>query len=436
MATIQLPNSWKPRDYQLPAWSYLENGGKLAYLVWHRRSGKDEVGLHYTAVGAHQRVGTYWYMLPQANQARKAIWEAVNPHTNKRRIDEAFPKELREKTRDDEMFIRFRCGSTWQVVGSDNYDALVGSPPIGIVLSEWALSKPQSWAYLRPILAENGGWAVFNTTPRGKNHAQRMFEALRGDKAAFVQRLTAEQTSVFSREQLNRELAAYIDEYGDAEGKALYESEYLCSFEAAVIGAIYAKELQRSRESGRIGAFTYSPSKLVSTAWDIGYGDSTAIWFHQWIDGEPVLVDFYEARGEPITHYLSVLASKGYQYETAYLPHDADNGQLATGKSIAEQVRSNGFNVKIAPKLSVEEGINAARMLLSRACFDEKRCAAGIDALQHYRWDYNKRMEELKPTPLHDWSSHAADAFRYLAVSLREQRPKRVVAVQYEEVPA
>lgn len=436
MQTIKLPNGWMPRDYQLPAWAYMERGGKIAYLVWHRRSGKDDLGLHFTAVAAHQRVGTYWYLLPQANQARKAIWEAVNPHTNKRRIDEAFPRELRDKTRDDEMFIRFKSGSTWQVVGSDNYDALVGSPPIGIVFSEWALSKPQAWAYLRPILIENGGWAIFNTTPRGKNHAQRMFDSLSGDSAAFVEKLPATKTEVFSAEQLKRELREYIDDYGNAEGVALYESEYLCSFEAAVLGAIYGREMMRAKESGRIGVYPYEPSVLVNTAWDIGWGDSTSIWFHQWVDGVPRIIDFYETNGEPITHYLSVLAQKDYQYDTVWLPHDADNGQLATGRSIAEIVRENGFRVKIAPKLSLEDGINAARLLLPKCYFNERTCGPGIDALQAYRWDYNERMEEFKRAPVHDWASHAADAFRYLAVSVRRSAPKPSPQLRYEDVPA
>lgn len=420
----------------MPAWSYLEGGGKLAYLIWHRRSGKDEVGLHATAIAAHLRIGTYWYMLPQANQARKAIWEAINPHTNKRRIDEAFPVALREKTRDDEMFIRFKSGSTWQVVGSDNYDALVGSPPIGIVFSEWALSKPQSWAYLRPILAENGGWCIFNSTPRGKNHAQRMFDALKAEPGSFVQKLAAHQTNVFTTEQLQNELRAYIAEYGHAEGQALYDSEYLCSFEAAVIGAIYAKELQRARESGRVAVWPYDPSKLVNTGWDIGWGDSTSIWFHQWIDGEPRLIDFYESHGEPITHYLSVLKNRGYQYDTQYMPHDAENGQLATGKSIAEMVRGNGFRVKIAPKLSLEEGINVTRLFLANCYFNERTTTPGMDALVAYQWDYNQRMEELKRTPLHNWASHAADALRTIATGIRAANPKPAIQLVYERVSA
>jgi phage terminase large subunit len=393
--------------------------------VWHRRAGKDDVALHWAAVAAHLRAGTYWHMLPEASQARKAVWEAVNPHTGKRRIDEAFPDELREATRENEMFIRFKCGSTWQVIGSDNYNSLVGSPPIGIVFSEWALAKPQSWAYLRPIIAENGGWAAFITTPRGNNHAARMYESLRTDERAFVQKLSARETSVFSPEQLDAELKAYLAEYGPSAGQAMFEQEYLCSFDAAVYGAIYPKELRRSREANRIRSVPYVPEKLVYTAWDIGWGDSTSIWFYQLIAGEVRIIDYYESSNEPITHYLERLRAKDYKYDTCWLPHDADNGQLATGKSIAEMVRSNGFRVQITPKLSLEDGINAARLLFPRCFFDEERCRAGLDALQNYRWDENKRLGELKPTPLHDWSSHGADAFRYLAVSLKEVAAKQ-----------
>ena len=163
MPTIQLPaDGWRPRPYQRDVWNYLERGGKRAVAVWHRRAGKDEFCLRWASVAAFQKVGNYWHMLPMANQARRAIWEAVNPHTGKRRIDEAFPVALRETTREQEMMIRFKNGSTWQVVGSDNYDSLVGAPPVGVTFSEWALADPRAWAFIRPILLENDGWALFN----------------------------------------------------------------------------------------------------------------------------------------------------------------------------------------------------------------------------------------------------------------------------------
>src|SRR5271170_8147679 len=179
LPAISLPNGWTPRGCQRPLWGYLERGGKRAIAIWHRRAGKDEVCLHRSAVAAFERPATYWHMLPAYSQGRKAIWTAVNPHTGKRRIDEAFPPELRANTNEQEMFIRFKTGATWQVLGSDRYDAAVGSPPYGITFSEWALSNPAAWAYLAPIVIENGGWALFITTARGRNHAKSMLDMAR-----------------------------------------------------------------------------------------------------------------------------------------------------------------------------------------------------------------------------------------------------------------
>src|SRR4051812_39424132 len=159
MPTLSLPNNWAPRGYQKPLWNHLESGGKRAISIWHRRAGKDEVALHWTACAAMQRPGNYWHCLPTYAQSRKAIWSAVNGHTGKRRIDEAFPKEIRAATNEQEMFIRFVNGSTWTVVGSDTYDNLVGAPPVGIVFSEWSRANPAAWAYMSPILSENDGWA-------------------------------------------------------------------------------------------------------------------------------------------------------------------------------------------------------------------------------------------------------------------------------------
>ncbi|HEY9249796.1 MAG TPA: hypothetical protein VIO38_11715, partial [Rariglobus sp.] len=206
MAAIRLPhNGWQPRPHQLAAWTYLENGGRHAELIWHRRSGKDEIALHRTACAAFERRANYWHMLPEATQARKAIWNAVNPHTGRKRIDEAFPKELRRTTRENEMAIEFVNGSSWQVVGSDNFNSLVGSAPAGIVYSEWALANPASRAYLRPILAENNGWQMFITTPRGRNHAHRTYTAAQKDPDAFAQLLGAYQTGVLTPEVLEKE---------------------------------------------------------------------------------------------------------------------------------------------------------------------------------------------------------------------------------------
>lgn len=400
-------------------WSYLENGGKRAIGVWHRRSGKDDVALHWAATSAMQRVGNYWHMLPEASQARKAIWEAVNPHTGKRRIDEAFPLALRQTTREQEMLIRFVNGSTWQVIGSDNYDSLVGSPPIGVVFSEWALADPQAWAYIRPILRENGGWALFIYTPRGRNHGATFYEGAKGDEAWFAQKLTAEQTDVFSAEDLAQELAEYVREFGKDDGKARYLQEYFCDFNVAVVGAYYGRLMTEAEEDGRICRVPAERNQTVYTAWDLGYSDSTAIWFAQPVGRELRLVDYYEASGAPMDHYAKVLQDKPYVYAGHILPHDAEPKQITSDRSMAGSLHALGLrNLTILPQSSVADGINAARNLIPKCAFDAERCQRGIEALRQYRRQWDDRLRTFKQNPLHDWASHGADAFRYLALGL------------------
>ena len=188
---IRLPNKWRPRPYQEALWNYLADGGKRAIAIWHRRAGKDDVILHRTACALSERVGGYWHCMPEYEQCRRAIWNAINPHTGKRRIDEAFPDEIRESVNESQMLIRFKNQSTWQLIGSDNYNAQMGASVVGIAYSEWALAHPGAWAYHRPILEENGGWAAFITTPRGRNHAKTMYDMACQNPAWFAQRLTA-----------------------------------------------------------------------------------------------------------------------------------------------------------------------------------------------------------------------------------------------------
>jgi len=424
LAKIRLPNGWVPRDYQLPAWEYLENGGKHAELIWHRRSGKDEIALHRTACAVFERQATYWHMLPEAAQARKAIWEAINPHSGKRRIDESFPMELRSNTKDQEMMIRFVNGSTWQVLGSDNYNSLVGSPPAGVVFSEWALANPSARAYLRPIFAENNGWQMYITTPRGKNHAYKTYEAGRKDPGTFAQKLTAYDTSSISIERLAAEKQAYIDDYGVDQGTSLFEQEYLCSFDAALLGAFYGREMRETEEQGRVCVVPYAPEYPVHTAWDLGFSDDTAIWWYQVIAGQVRVLKYYGASGLEPDDYFKVIKDQPYKYGLHWLPHDAKAKTLAArGKSFEEQAWAalGMANVRIVPGLSVQDGIQAARIMLSRTVFDSVGTEDGIDALKQYQreWDDDKKM--FRDAPRHDWTSHASDAFRMLAIAWREE---------------
>ncbi|MFD2207206.1 hypothetical protein [Kiloniella antarctica] len=433
MATpIRIPNNWEPRDYQRELWCALERGVKRAIGIWHRRAGKDDVCLHRAAVAAHERIGGYWHMLPLQTQARRAIWDAVNPHTGKRRIDEAFHRDLIATKREAEMLIKFKNGSTWQVIGSDNYNALVGAPPAGVIFSEWALADPNSWAYIRPILDENDGWAAFITTPRGNNHCKRMLDSARKNEKWFSQVLSAHDTNVFSSEKLMEVEQEYKDEFGIDFGRSMFHQEYLCSFDAAILGAYYTGELAEMRKEGRLCRVHYDKRHPVHTAWDLGIGDTTVIIFFQEVGLERRIIDFYEASGMALDHYAKELAGKGYVYGTHFLPHDADSRELGTGlsrKEVLEDLLPS--EIEVLPRLAVDDGIQAARTMFNRLYIDETKCERLVNALSNYRRKWDEKNKVFMLRPLHDWASNPADSFRYMAVAEPVDRAMHGGALNY-----
>ena len=253
---LNLPNEWVARDYQAPLFQYLFDGGlerKRAAVVWRRRCGKDSCCLQLSAVASQMRVGTIWHMLPTLKQGRRVVWDGIDSD-GRRMIDQAFPKEMRQldnPINNSDMQIRMRNGSIYQVVGSDNYDSLVGTNPVGVIFSEFAVADPKAWDYIRPILAENGGWALFIYTPRGKNHGKKLFDMAQGNPRWFDSLLTIEDTfrpdgtHVMSPEIIAEERAE-----GMAEEKIL--QEYFCSFDAGMEGAFYTAELNIADQEGRI----------------------------------------------------------------------------------------------------------------------------------------------------------------------------------------
>lgn len=408
---LLLPNEWRPRDYQKDAWNYLEGGGKRAALVWHRRSGKDSVAANWTAVAAHERKGVYWHMLPEGEQARKAIWNGID-RQGRRIIDQVWPPDLRKAVDKQTMTIELKCGSIWQLVGSDNYNSLVGTNPCGVVYSEFSIADPRARDFLRPILRENGGWEIYPYTPRGKNHGYDLYQMAKGNKAWFSQLLTVDDTHVLTPDDIEEERKSGMDE-------DMIRQEYYCSFEAAMRGAYYGDLFEKLEKSvpTHITHVPYNPAVPVETWWDLGIGDSTAIWFIQRINQEWHAIDYHEANGQGLEYYARTVFNKPYSYSRHVGPFDLTNRELGTGKTRLEMFATLGLKMEVSPKIKPDDGIQAVRQVLPLFWFDSVKCAAGVKALSQYRRAYDDKLKMFKDYPLHDWTSHGADAFRYGVVA-------------------
>lgn len=433
------------RWYQAPLYRHLVTVSDCrAIEIAHRRWGKDEVVLGATNERAHNRVGTYWHCLPEYGQARKAIWTAVNANTGKKRIDEAFPPETRAKTLNDEMFIEFKNGSTWQLIGSDRYDATVGAGPVFIAYSEWALANPSAWAYHRPMLEENGGGAAFITTPRGKNHAHAIYQRYKRMMAEnpryFAELSSIHDTGALSPAQLEESLAEYVDLYGEDLGQAQFEQEYECSFNAAILGAFYAREMVNVRKEGRIVEIEALTDREVHRAWDIGVRDDTSIWWFQIVGTQVYILDCYTASGVGVDHYATVIEERrkkyGWKDGTDFVPHDARVKEWGTGRTRVETMQGLGLHPQVVSQASKLDGINAVRRTLPRCVFHPRTESEGISALEQYRREWDDEKKAFKENEVHDWASHLADAFRYFAMGWREapkpkaEQPKPIYQVE------
>ena len=428
---IDVPyNNWHPRPHQEKLWQYLARDGKRAMAVWHRRAGKDEVCLHHTAVSMMERVGNYWHCLPEYAQSRKAIWTAINAHTGKRRIDEVFPKQIRDSTNDNEMFIRLRNGSTWQCIGSDTYNATVGASVAGIVYSEWALANPSAWAYHRPMLEENNGWAAFITTPRGRNHAFEMFRHSAQSSEWFSQLLTVDDTHALTKAALAETLKEYTALYGADVGRAQYLQEYYCDWQASILGAYFALEMADVRNEGRIVEVEAIPGQFVHRAWDLGVKDDTSIWWFQIVGAQLFILDHYAASGVGVEHYATVIEERerkyGWMHGTDYVPHDAKIKEWGTGKTRVETMSALGLKPQLVPFATFQDGINAARRTLPLCVFHPRTEETGISALEQYRREWDDEKKAFRQSDVHDWTAHPAAAFRYLSLAWRQAERRQV----------
>lgn len=357
-----------------------------------------------------ERVGTYYYIFPTYAQAKKVLWDGLDrdgfPFIGH------IPKEVVRNKNETELRIETINGSALQLIGSDNIDSVVGTNPIGCVFSEFALQNPKAWDYMRPILRENGGWAIFDYTPRGKNHGYQLYQMAKGNPEWFAEVLTIEDTKALSLDDIEAERREGMSE-------ELIQQEYYCSFEGVLQGSVFGRQMQEADRDGRVCSVPYQPEFPVDTWWDIGTGDPTAIWFTQNIGREVHVIDYYEnsGAGVGIDFYAKHLQSLPYVWGQHNGPHDLEAHQFAAnGKSTREVAAALGLKFRVVDKLDKQSQINSGRAFLKRCWFDRKKTERGRNALvsYHYKWD-DKRLC-FSDEPYHDWSSNAADAFMQLAV--------------------
>ena len=348
------------------------------------------------------------YVAPLFKQAKQIAWDYAKFYCEKMPGFKANESELRIDFLDDcRLFL----------IGADNPDSIRGIYADSVVLDEYAQMNPKMWSeVLRPALTDRKGSAMFIGTPKGKNVFWELYQA-------------AKKEDHWSRHMLKSSETGYVD-----EGELLaakndmteeeYAQEYECSWEAAIKGAYYGKLMEAATQDGRIKSVPWEPTLPVHTSWDLGIDDSTAIWFYQQADREIWIIDYYENSGAGLDHYVKILKEKDYVYGKHFLPHDVQVKELSTGRSRLEMLRGLGVKAQVVRKIPIDDGINAVRAILPRCHFDDK-ITRGIEALRQYKVAYDDKAQTFRQRPYHDWTSHAADAFRYLAVSLQDDRGQK-----------
>lgn len=402
-------DKFNPRPYQMGMINAWKNGKKRILCIWPRRAGKDICAWNIALRQCIIKTCVVYYVLPTYSQARKVIFDSIT--NNSLRFTDFIPYELVDSTNSQEMKIRFKNGSLLQLIGGDSYDqSLVGTNPKGIVFSEYALMDPRAYQFARPILAANDGWAIFVSTPRGKNHLWEMYNIASNSPDWYCEKLSITETNHIPLAALEQERKELSED--------LIQQEYFCSFEMGVEGAYYTKYIDRMRLKNQIGMVPWEVGFNVHTAWDIGVRDSTSIIFFQIVGQTIRVIDCYEKNKEGLEHYIHVIKSKPYTYGKHIAPHDIGVMEFGSGITRIEKARHLGLNFTLANDVGIMDGIEAVRSSFSKMWIDETNCRSLIRSLENYRQEYDAKKKVYKSTPLHDFSSHFADAMRYLCVSL------------------
>jgi phage terminase large subunit len=402
---VRVPLDYRPRRQFV---AFHRRWQRFACIVTHRRAGKTVAcihDLHRGATRSQKLRPRYAYLSPFLRQSKAVAWDYLRAPIEPARAAGASAHE-------SELRIDYVNGGQVRLYGADNPDAMRGIYLDGVVLDEYADMDPRVWSQIiRPALADRQGWAVFIGTPKGRNAFFELWRRSQSEPGWFSMMLKASETGLIPESELESARRDLTEEQ--------YAQEFECSFDAAVVGSYYGKPMMRAEAERRIAPVPYDPAALVWTSWDLGIRDATAIWFAQVVGREIRVIDYYEASGVDLGHYVREIASRPYVYAGHIVPHDAQAKELGTGKSRLEVLANLGLeHITLAPLHRIEDGINAVRMLLPRCWFDAGKCARGLDALKLYHADYDDKLQALRPHPVHDWTSHAADSFRYLAMTL------------------
>lgn len=412
MVETDITGGFEPRHYQLPYMMARDNDCKFAVWVMHRRGGKDRTALAQTCKDAHRRVGLYWHCLPTLKQARKVVWDNITSE-GKNLIDQTFPRDLVKRKLEDEMKIELHCGSMIQLVGADNFNSLVGASPVHVTFSEWSLTDPRAYDFVRPILRENNGSVSFIYTPRGYNHGWKTLKVAEKLPAAFTAVMSIRDTGVLSEADIAMERAYDMPE-------ELIQQEYYCDFSSANVGAIVGRYVSAAERDGRIsGDVIPSANSRIVVSCDLGYRDAAAFWFWQLNIGGFELVHYEEANGLDASEWIAKLKALDIPIAHVYLPHDAKAKTMATRFTVAEQF-AQAFECSVVPPGKLQDRINAARLVIPHCRFHADRTARGLEALRawSFKWDDERKIFSAEPD--HNWASHGADAFSYGAQVVRE----------------
>jgi phage terminase large subunit len=427
---ITLPYMFKPRPYQLPFLAALDQGKKRVLGVLHRGAGKDLMALNWIIKTAIQKPAVYLHCFPKYSQGKKAIWNSVHQTDDGESMSylDHIPPELIKSKDSSEMRITFINGSVYCIMGMDGKNATQarGMNPSCVIMSEYAFMDPEAWYTIEPRVTQNNGTAIFLSTPNGQNHFYDLYnfakEKSKTSPDWFATLLTIEDTKSVDLKHIEE-----LREQGYPED--FIQQEYYCSFTRGAQGSYYGKQIQEARDSDRITHISIDKSIPCFTAWDIGVGDSTALWIGQKLNNEKIVfLDYYENHGVGLEHYINYLdkfrTKHAILWNSHYVPHDMRNREFTSGISRLEVAEKLGYKmtpvVKDGMAYGLEAGIQCVRSTLSNCIFEEEKCKFGIKCLDLYRKKFNETLKVYSDEPCHDQYSHGADAFRMACVGIRE----------------